>query len=276
MGKKREFMTAVPPFMSKMLKHDILTAEQELELARRVQRGDQKAVDELIKHNLRSVLSNAQGFLGYGVGIEDLFQVGIIGLQTAILKFDPKLGFRLGTYASWWIRQAIHRYCQENANTIRLPTNVWVKMHRVKKKQRAAEADPDNKELAAALAADPDLDFIREVLSHEPVSLDHSKDSYFEAQGERLSLYDVVGDTTPTAIDPDQRLEDEHESSQVRQALAQLSPREQYVLNRRFADDHTLAEIANDHDLSRERVRQIEAKALKKLARILVKMRQGQ
>ncbi len=271
MGKRPFQNGEVSPSLSKLLRHPILSAEEELKLARRVRRGDKRAVDLLISRNLRSVMKIAQGFRGYGIDIEDLFQIGVIGLQKAILKFDPKLGNRLGTYAAWWIRQSISRYCRENSKTIRLPNNVWNRLYALKKKQRAAEADPDDRTLAAELADDPDLEWLRQVLSQEPVSLDEAQDNSSGSGGDGASLYEVIADEA-TSAPPEQRLEDGQRVDLVRRALQQLTPREQQVLDRRFGADHTLAEIAEDHGLSRERVRQIETKALKKLAKAVQKM----
>jgi len=272
--EKRRFRTnAVSPGLDKLLRHRILTAEEELELARRARRGDARAVDLLIKHNLRSVMKTAQGFRGYGLDLEDLFQVGVIGLHRAVMKFDPTRGFRLGTYAAWWIRQAIGRYCRENSRLIRLPNNVWNRLYRLKKKQRAADADPGNKELAAELAADPDLAWLLQVMSHEPVSLDElAAADNGSGGGDHVNLYDVVADGSTSSVPAEKRVDDEERAALVRRALTKLSPREQHILSRRYADEDTLAEIAADHELSRERVRQIEEKALRKLGELILKL----
>lgn len=261
--------TAVSPFLSRMLKHPILTAEQELKLARRVKKGDTKAIDELIRHNLRSVMAAAQRFRGYGIDIDDLFQMGVIGLRKAILKFDPERGYRLSTYSGWWIRQTIHRYCQENSRLIRLPTNVWIKMHGVRKKQRAAEADPDDRKAADELAADPHLEWIREVLSREPISLDQMIET---GDGNKASLYDILPDASTSSTPADQTVDARQRAELVRQALTELAPREQDVLDRRFRNEQTLADIGADYGVSRERIRQIEAEALRKLSRLLQEM----
>ncbi len=269
---KRPFQSnEVSPALSRLLRHPILSAEEELALARRARRGDKKAVDLLISRNLRSVMKTAQGFRGYGIDIEDLFQVGVIGLHKAIRKFDPERGFRLGTYAAWWIRQSITRYCRDNARTIRLPNNVWNRLYRLKKKQAAAAADPENEALAADLADDPDLDWLLQILGYEPVSLDEVQDTDVGSGGDKTCLYDIIPDEA-SLVPPERRLENGQRVDLVQAALKRLTPREQEILKRRYTDDHTLAEIAEDHDLSRERVRQIEAKALDKLARAIKKL----
>jgi RNA polymerase primary sigma factor len=243
----------------------LLTPQEERELARRKDLGDEAAKRKLIESNLRLVMSITRNYTKAGVPLLDLIQEGNLGLIRAVEKFDYKLGFKLSTYATWWIRQAVTRALAEQGRTIRLPVHVAEQVRRVTRARRV---------LAQKLNRDPKLDEIaaesgfaeqrvRELLElvEDPVSLQ-------TPVGDGESLYgDLIQDTKTAG--PDVQTADRLRSTELADALDQLNPRMRHVLAHRFGLDgvqpQTLEEVGAGLGITRERVRQLEARALREL-----------
>jgi RNA polymerase primary sigma factor len=244
----------------------LLTFDQEVDLAKRLEAGDITAREKLISSNLRLVVSIAKKYVGRGMGLLDLIQEGNQGLIRAVEKYDWKKGFKFSTYATWWIRQAITRAIADQARTIRIPVHMVENINRFMRAQRKLMQElgrqPTPEEIAEILEIEPDK--AREIIkiSQQPTSLDtpvgDEEDSYL---GD--FIYDV---TAPTLFDTASRglLKE-----QLNQVLSTLSDREKRVIEERFGlrdgKPKTLEEVGRMFAVTRERIRQIEAKALRKL-----------
>ncbi|MEH3055433.1 MAG: sigma-70 family RNA polymerase sigma factor [Patulibacter minatonensis] len=244
----------------------LLTAAEEIELAKRIEKGDLGAKQHMVEANLRLVVSIAKGYLGRGLGLLDLIQEGSLGLIRAVEKFDYRRGFKFSTYATWWIRQAVSRAIADKARTIRVPVHMVEKIGRVNHAERRLLARMGREPSIAELAAELELteQEVREIQKYgmQPVSLDKPV-----GDEDDTSLGDFVEDTqSPTALDVAAA---EMRKSHVDQALAELGERERQVLALRYGLDggeqHTLDEVGRMFDITRERVRQIEGQSLRRL-----------
>jgi RNA polymerase primary sigma factor len=245
----------------------LLTPKEEIELARRIQRGDKHAREHMIKANLRLVVKIARDYDGLGLPLLDLINEGNIGLMKGVERFDPKKGAKLSTYASWWIRQSIKRALANQSKTIRLPVHVVDKMAHMRraemKLRETLDREPTDEELAEELGMTPRRVGQYRLASKAPVSLDssigHDDDSSIIA--------DVVAD--PNAAAPFEHVVNETDNELVREAMATLSKREVAILSRRFGledgTQKTLEEVGLQFGLTRERIRQIQEEALRKL-----------
>jgi len=245
----------------------LLTPKEEIELARRIKRGDKHAREHMIKANLRLVVKIARDYDGLGLPLLDLINEGNIGLMKGVERFDPKKGAKLSTYASWWIRQSIKRALANQSKTIRLPVHVVDKMAHMRraemKLREALDREPTDEELAEELGMTPRRVSQYRQASKAPVSLDsaigHDDDSSVIA--------DVVAD--PNAAAPFEHVLNETDNELVREAMATLSKREVAILSRRFGLEDgaqkTLEEVGVQFGLTRERIRQIQEEALRKL-----------
>ncbi len=243
----------------------LLTPTEERELARRKDLGDEAAKSKLIESNLRLVMSITRNYARAGVPLLDLIQEGNLGLIRAVEKFDYKLGFKLSTYATWWIRQAVTQALAEQGRTIRLPVHVAEQIRRVtRSRQMLAQKlnrDPKLEEIATESGFLPKR--VREllVLVESPVSLQ-------TPVGDGESVYgDQIQDTKSAG--PDAETADRLRATELADALDQLNPRMRYVLAHRFGLDgvvpETLEEVGAGLGVTRERVRQLEARALREL-----------
>jgi RNA polymerase primary sigma factor len=245
----------------------LLTAAEEVELSKRVERGDLAAKERMINSNLRLVISIAKRYQGHGVPLGDLVQEGVIGLNRAVEKFDWRRGFKFSTYATWWIRQACQRAVSNQSTTIRVPTHVHER--RLKLSRAAARLETKlgrqatREELAEA--AGLELRHVDEALdaAEAPVSLNQSLGD--GADGGELG--DLFGD--PTSGDPAEEASDSITRLEVRRALEKLPERQRRVLELRFGFDGeaaSLEAIGKELGLTRERVRQLESAAMTALA----------
>jgi len=243
----------------------LLTVIEERELARRKDEGDEAAKRKLIESNLRLVMSITRNYTKAGVPLLDLIQEGNLGLIRAVEKFDYKMGFKLSTYATWWIRQAVTRALAEQGRTIRLPVHVADQVRRVTRGRRVLaqklNRDPSYDEIAVEAGFTPER--VQELLElvQDPVSLE-------TPVGDGESLYgDMIQDTKTAG--PDVETADRLRATELTAALDRLNPRMRHVLAQRFGLDgavpQTLEEVGAGLGITRERVRQLESRALREL-----------
>jgi RNA polymerase primary sigma factor len=244
----------------------LLTPQEEIALAKRIRRGDKRAREQMIKANLRLVVKIARDYEGIGLPLLDLINEGNIGLMKGVERFDPRKGAKLSTYASWWIKQSIKRALANQAKTIRLPVHVVDKVAHIRraevKLRETFDRDPTDEELAHELDLDPRRIRQYRQASKAPVSLDAP---IGDDASERIS--EIVAD--PNAAAPFDRLVQETDTRLVREVLATLDQRENRILALRFGLEDgtpkTLAEVGTQLGVTRERIRQIQEQALKKL-----------
>jgi RNA polymerase primary sigma factor len=256
-------------FMNEIGKHDLLTAAEEVELAKRIERGDARAKERMINSNLRLVVSIAKRYRGHGVPFGDLIQEGVIGLNRAVEKFDWRRGFKFSTYATWWIRQACQRAISNQSKTIRVPAHVHerrVKLARIARELEAVHGrEPTVEELAGATGFE--ARHVEEALGAVEASVSLNQTVGTDGDGE---LGDLFAD--PEAVDPVEEAGDSMRTQAVREALAKLPELERRVLELRFGFDgeqQTLEAIERALGVSRERVRSLEQRAFAQLSREL-------
>ena len=252
-------------YLQEIGKEDLITVEEEVELAQRIRKGDQRALEKLTRANLRFVVSVAKQYQNQGLSLPDLINEGNLGLIRAAQKFDETRGFKFISYAVWWIRQSILQALAEQSRIVRLPLNQVGSLNKITKElskfEQENERRPSPEELAERL--DMPVDKISDTMK---VSGRHiSVDAPF-VEGEDNSLLDVLpNDDSPMA---DASLNQESLSKEVDRALKQLYDREREILKMFFGigcQEMTLEEIGAKFDLTRERVRQIKEKAIRRL-----------
>jgi len=253
-------------FMNEVGRHRLLTAAEEVELAKRVERGDKQAKERMINSNLRLVVSIAKRYQGHSLPLGDLIQEGIIGLNRAVEKFDWRRGFKFSTYATWWIRQACQRAISNQSRTIRVPAHVHERRVKLARVGRSLEAKsgraPTNEELAEATGFE--LRHVEEALSAVEASVSLNQSVGTDGDGE---LGDLFADSF--AADPAEEAHETHRREAVREALRELPDRERRILELRFGFDgeqQPLEAIGRELGLTRERVRQLEREGLAQLA----------
>ncbi len=252
-------------YLQEIGREELVTVGEEVELAQRIKKGDQKALDKLIKANLRFVVSVAKQYQNQGLSLPDLINEGNLGLIRAAQKFDETRGFKFISYAVWWIRQSILQALAEQSRIVRLPLNQVGSLNKITKEMARFEQEnerrPSTEELAERL--DMSVDKITDTIqvSGRPISVDAPF-----VEGEDNSLLDVLTNEDSPMADAD--LNKESLSKEVDRALKQLYDREREILKMFFGigcQEMTLEEIGAKFDLTRERVRQIKEKAIRRL-----------
>ena len=257
---------SVRMYLNEIGRIPLLKAEEEVSLAKRIEKGDLSAKQKLAESNLRLVVSIAKRYIGRGLPFLDLMQEGNFGLLRAVEKFDYTKGFKFSTYATWWIRQAITRAIADQARTIRIPVHMVETINKLTHTQRRLQQELGREPLPEEIAAEMDLDLkkVNHILkiSQDIVSLESPVGSEEDSK-----LGDFIEDES--ALSPFDSAHREMIKENISELLHYLSAREQKIIKMRFGLDdgvpHTLEEVGKEFNVTRERIRQIEAKVLEKL-----------
>ena len=256
-------------YLREIGKIPLLSAEEEMDLARRIVEGDKKAKDKMAEANMRLVVSIAKRYSGRGLDFLDLIQEGNTGLLRAVEKFDPDKGFKFSTYATWWIRQGITRAIADQARTIRIPVHMVETINKLLRTQRRMtqelNREPTIEEVSKELEMEPEkIEYVIKI-KQDISSLDAGVGRDGEDDDSVLQDFIVDEDT----VSPEDSASNQLLKEQVQEILSSLSDREQKIVRMRFGLDngknHTLEEVGQEFAVTRERIRQIEAKALAKL-----------
>jgi RNA polymerase primary sigma factor len=263
-------MEALKTYLKEIRVIPLLTAEEEIFLSKKVQKGDEQARKKMIRSNLRLVINIAKRYIHLGIPLLDLIEEGNLGLMRAVDKFNPKKGFRFSTYAAWWIRQAITRSISDQGKMIRVPVymNDLITKWRKKKEQMSQKLSriPTNDEIAKSLRLSQDkVEQITFWMTSSTSSLEAPIGEESDSQ-----VSDLIEDVN--AASPDAGIEYAFDQERIKDLLNMMAEREKEILGMRFGlagiKAHTLAEVAKKLGVSRERVRQIEEAALTKLKKM--------
>jgi RNA polymerase primary sigma factor len=266
-AETREISTdSLQLFLKDIGKVDLLTAAQEVELAKRIERGDHRAKQEMVEANLRLVVSIAKRYRNQGLPFLDLIQEGTIGLVRAAEKFDWRKGYKFSTYATWWIRQAVARALADKARTIRMPVHVVEKLNKIVRTERKLRSELCREPSPLEIALDLDLpvDEVEQIMrsAQTPVSLEKPVGDEEESEFGHF----LTDENVPL---PDEAAEVAMRAETLKKILGSLSHRERRVLELRYGLDgehpRTLDEVGRTFNVTRERIRQIENQSLKKL-----------
>ncbi len=268
--------SSVRLYMREIMKTELLTPEQEVELAARIQKGDEQARELMIKANLRLVVKLARDYSNYGVPLVDLISEGNIGLMKAVEKFDPEKGGKLSTYAGWWIKQAIKRALANQGKTIRLPIHLVDKIARVRRitamlTEEMGE-EPSDEVLAEVLGIPERKLIMLRQASQRPTSLDAPVN-----EDATVTYAEVIKDEF--SLNPSDQLESKNHLVELEHMLEVLDERESSIIDSRFGLSGkkvmTLEEISHDFGVSRERIRQVQNAAIAKMQRVLSRKEQN-
>ncbi|MAO17213.1 RNA polymerase sigma factor RpoD/SigA [Muricauda ruestringensis] len=253
-------------YFQEISKIDLITAEEEVELARRIREGDQVALNKLVNANLRFVVSTAKQYQGSGLRLSDLINEGNIGLVKAAKRFDETRGFKFISYAVWWIRQSILQAISQNSRMVRLPLNKIGEISKIKKVYSALEQTHQRPPSAAEIANELDMSSAKVKLAMKNSGKHLSMDAPFQ-EGESSNLYNVVASKDSSS--PDDKMIKDSLSSDINQALKTLPNRESEIIRLYYGlgerTPKSLGEIGELFDITRERVRQIREKAIRML-----------
>lgn len=258
--------TSLRAYMNEIAKTDLLTIEEELELAERIKDGDEKARDHMIRANLRLVVKIARDYSNYGLPLADLISEGNIGLMKAVEKYEPAKGGKLSTYAAWWIKQSIKRALSNQSKTVRLPVHMVDKIARLRKISATLTEElgrePNDEELAEILGIPRKKLALLKQAAQRPTSLDAPVS--MESTG---TVSETIGDSS--AIDPHEALASKEIHGELSGLRTLLDKRESKIIDARFGltgkRPMTLEEISRDFGVTRERIRQLQNKALEKM-----------
>ena len=260
---------SIQMYLREIGKVPLLKADEEMVLAKKKEKGDKEAVMKLVRSNLRLVVSIAKKFAGHsGLTLLDLIQEGNIGLFRAVEKFDYRKGYKFSTYAHWWIRQAITRALADQSRTIRIPVHMVETINKFQQIERRLIQDLGREPLPEEIAAEmgEEISKVRHIMkiSQETVSLDLSIGDNDDADSKLIDFFEDLKTVTPSKAASRELL-----SRHIKEIIADLTPREQKILEMRFGlidgVAHTLEEVGQEFGVTRERIRQIEAKALEKM-----------
>jgi len=251
----------------------LLTPQEEVQLAKRIQKGDAKAREHMIKANLRLVVKIARDYENFGLPLLDLINEGNIGLMRAVEKFDPAKGAKLSTYAAWWIKQSIRRALSDQSKTIRIPVHATDKLLHIRRTSAKLEEELGREPTAEEIGAELDIPAKQvsqlQTAAIRPASLDAPL-----GDDDSNRIADVIADERATS--PYDELEEKTNVDMVRQVISILDPREMTILRYRFGldggNEKTLEEVGEKFGVTRERIRQIQNVALKKLRRKIEKL----
>jgi len=258
--------TSLRAYMNEIAKTDLLTIEEELELAERIKDGDEKAREHMIRANLRLVVKIARDYSNYGLPLADLISEGNIGLMKAVEKYEPAKGGKLSTYAAWWIKQSIKRALSNQSKTVRLPVHMVDKIARLRKISASLTEElgrePNDEELAEILGIPRKKLALLKQAAQRPTSLDAPVS--MESTG---TVSETIGDSS--AIDPHEALASKEIHGELSGLRKLLDKRESKIIDARFGltgkRPMTLEEISRDFGVTRERIRQLQNKALEKM-----------
>jgi RNA polymerase primary sigma factor len=269
-GRRKTVGDSVKVYLKEIGQIALLSAQQEYEVAKKVAEGDKEAKDLLISSNLRLVVAMAKEYLNRGLSFQDLIQEGNIGLMRAVEKFDYSKGFRFSTYATWWIRQSMVRAIADQSHDIRLPVHMTEQITRVKKVERQLLQELNREQTAEEIAAKIDGMTAEKIRDIQKISLDTLSLESPAGDEDNSTLSDFIQDTS--AVDPVAYANSSVLREQVDMLLKELPEREEKIVRMRFGLDgtgkpKTLEEVGNECRVTRERIRQIESKALRRLHR---------
>jgi RNA polymerase primary sigma factor len=263
-------MENIKSYIKEVRKIPLLTAKEEVDLGKKVLRGNREARDKMIRSNLRLVINIAKRYMYLGIPMMDLIEEGNVGLMRAVEKFNPRKGFRFSTYAAWWIRQSITRSIFDQSRTVRIPVYVNEMLAKYKKTNERLMGKlrriPTDTEVARVMKTDAEK--ISEIRSYS--AKNSSLDAPIDDEGSN-EIIDLIEDKN--AVSPSKEIDTFFAKERLTGLLEAVNEREHEVLNMRFGladgSQHTLAQIAKKLKVSRERVRQIEENAIKKLKKFM-------
>jgi RNA polymerase primary sigma factor len=270
LGYKVHFMENIKSYIKEVRKIPLLTAKEEIELSKKAHQGNQGARDKMIRSNLRLVINIAKKYIHLGIPFMDLIEEGNVGLMRAVEKFDPRRGFRFSTYAAWWIKQSITRSVFDQSRTVRIPVYVNELLSKYKKTNEKLmgrlKRAPSDAEIAKCMRLP--MDKISEI--RNCINKTSSLDAPIDEEGGN-EIIDLIEDKSSSA--PETALNTFFNKERLSGPLGAINEREHEVLNLRFGlidgSSHTLAEISKKIGVSRERIRQIQENALKKLKKFI-------